>query len=128
MSKKKMNSFPFILLVILIIVNVAIFACRDNLIIYMGIRQYRVVDLAAKILLGASVLLCIVLNIGRLKGSEDKPKKAPAKEKAGKEMIARSAMNRLGRPEEIARMAVFLASDDASFVNGQVVSVDGGCA
>ena len=49
-------------------------------------------------------------------------------EKAGKEMIARSAMNRLGRPEEIARAAVFLASDDASFVNGQIVSVDGGRA
>ncbi len=53
---------------------------------------------------------------------------AQMEEKAGKEMIARSAMNRLGRPEEIARAAVFLASDDASFVNGQIVSVDGGRA
>ena len=53
---------------------------------------------------------------------------AQMEEKAGKEMIARSAMNRLGRPEEIARTAVFLASDDASFVNGQIVSVDGGRA
>ena len=53
---------------------------------------------------------------------------AQMEEKAGKEMVARSAMNRLGRPEEIARTAVFLASDDASFVNGQIVSVDGGRA
>ena len=53
---------------------------------------------------------------------------AQMEEKAGKEMIARSAMNRLGRPEEIARTAVFLASDNASFVNGQIVSVDGGRA
>lgn len=53
---------------------------------------------------------------------------AQMEEKAGKEMIARSAMNRLGSPEEIARTAVFLASDDASFVNGQIVSVDGGRA
>ncbi len=53
---------------------------------------------------------------------------AQMEEKAGKEMIARSAMNRLGRPEEIARMAVFLASDDASFVSGQIISVDGGRA
>ena len=49
-------------------------------------------------------------------------------EKAGREMIARSAMNRLARPEEIARVAVFLASDEASFVNGQILSVDGGRA
>jgi len=49
-------------------------------------------------------------------------------EQAGKEMIARSVMNRLARPEEIAKVAVFLASDDASFVNGQIVSVDGGRA
>ena len=53
---------------------------------------------------------------------------AQMEEKAGREMIARSAMNRLAEPEEIARAAVFLASDGASFVNGQILSVDGGRA
>jgi NAD(P)-dependent dehydrogenase (short-subunit alcohol dehydrogenase family) len=32
----------------------------------------------------------------------------------------------MGRPEEIATVALFLASDDSSFVNGVDLSVDGG--
>ncbi len=40
--------------------------------------------------------------------------------------IARQAMGRLGTPEEIAMMAVYLASDEAVFVTGQAMIVDGG--
>jgi NAD(P)-dependent dehydrogenase (short-subunit alcohol dehydrogenase family) len=32
----------------------------------------------------------------------------------------------MGRPEELAAAAVFLASDDSSFVNGVDLAVDGG--
>ena len=40
--------------------------------------------------------------------------------------IARQPMGRLGRPEEIAAMAVYLASDEATYTTGQVFIVDGG--
>jgi NAD(P)-dependent dehydrogenase (short-subunit alcohol dehydrogenase family) len=36
------------------------------------------------------------------------------------------ALGRIGRPEEVARVAAFLASDDASFMTGSAVPVDGG--
>ena len=36
------------------------------------------------------------------------------------------ALTRIGKPEEVARVAVFLASDESSFMTGAAVSVDGG--
>jgi NAD(P)-dependent dehydrogenase (short-subunit alcohol dehydrogenase family) len=39
---------------------------------------------------------------------------------------ANRPLGRVGRPEEIARAALFLASDDASFMTGAVMAVDGG--
>jgi NAD(P)-dependent dehydrogenase (short-subunit alcohol dehydrogenase family) len=44
----------------------------------------------------------------------------------GREMIARTPMQRFGRPEELAGAAVFLASDAASFITGISLPVDGG--
>ena len=35
-------------------------------------------------------------------------------------------MNRIGKPEEVARVVRFLCSDDASYITGQVIGVNGG--
>jgi NAD(P)-dependent dehydrogenase (short-subunit alcohol dehydrogenase family) len=43
-------------------------------------------------------------------------------------MIAQIPLGRMGRPEEVAAAALFLASDESSFVNGIEFHVDGGMA
>src|ERR1700674_649695 len=44
------------------------------------------------------------------------------------EFVARQPMGRLGRPEEIAALVVYLASDESSFTTGQTHIIDGGFA
>jgi 3-oxoacyl-[acyl-carrier protein] reductase len=43
-------------------------------------------------------------------------------------MVKAIPLGRMGEPEEIARVAAFLASDDASFITGQNIAVNGGMA
>ena len=56
---------------------------------------------------------------GRVNMAED-PKKAR------EDFIARQAMGRLAQPEEIASLAVYLASDESDFVTGTLNLIDGG--
>ena len=44
----------------------------------------------------------------------------------GKELLARTPLGRYGKVEELQGACVFLASESASFVNGEVLTVDGG--
>jgi NAD(P)-dependent dehydrogenase (short-subunit alcohol dehydrogenase family) len=44
----------------------------------------------------------------------------------GREFLLRTPMRRFGNVDELAGAAIFLASDAASFVNGEIIAVDGG--
>jgi 2-keto-3-deoxy-L-fuconate dehydrogenase len=48
------------------------------------------------------------------------------KEKVRQELNQRQPIGRLGRPEEIANLALCLASDEAAFITGSIVTIDGG--
>jgi NAD(P)-dependent dehydrogenase (short-subunit alcohol dehydrogenase family) len=63
------------------------------------------------------------INAGLAEGYfESQADPAKAREEAG----SLHALGRIGQPEEVARAAVFLASDDASFMTGSALIVDGG--
>ncbi|MFA6140762.1 MAG: SDR family oxidoreductase, partial [Hyphomicrobium sp.] len=43
-----------------------------------------------------------------------------------KDLVAKTPLHRVGRPEDIAKVAVFLASDDSAWITGERVAVSGG--
>jgi NAD(P)-dependent dehydrogenase (short-subunit alcohol dehydrogenase family) len=57
---------------------------------------------------------------------EDRVKASKDPVQAKKDFIARQPMGRLGTPEEIAAIAIYLASDESTFATGNIFSVDGG--
>jgi NAD(P)-dependent dehydrogenase (short-subunit alcohol dehydrogenase family) len=44
----------------------------------------------------------------------------------GREQLMRTPMQRFGKPDEVAGAAIYLASDAASFVTGEILAIDGG--
>jgi len=61
-------------------------------------------------------------------GAVDTDMLAATRSMAEDEVVQRIPMRRVGTPDEIARVAAMLLSDDAAYVNGAVIDVDGGYA
>ena len=57
---------------------------------------------------------------------QDRVNQSPDPVQAKKDFIARQPMGRLGTPEEIASLAIYLASDESEFVTGITHAIDGG--
>jgi 3-oxoacyl-[acyl-carrier protein] reductase len=51
---------------------------------------------------------------------------AKLSEEVIKEYAKSIPLNRMGKPEDVAKLCLFLASDDSSYITGQVIKVDGG--
>jgi 2-keto-3-deoxy-L-fuconate dehydrogenase len=47
-------------------------------------------------------------------------------EKVRSEFVARQPMGRIGTPQEVAALAIYLASDESSYTTGQIHIIDGG--
>ena len=84
------------------------------------------VSLAANQLAGTGVRVNGIAP-GLIETGMTKPIFDRAREKGTDDKIGQlNALRRAGQPEEIAKAALFLASDEASYINGHVLPVDGG--
>ena len=65
-------------------------------------------------------------GIGKSTAEKAKEVAATGTFKELEDLIENTPSSRIGKPEDIAKAAYFLASDDASYINGQILPVNGG--
>jgi NAD(P)-dependent dehydrogenase (short-subunit alcohol dehydrogenase family) len=75
--------------------------------------------------LAAHGIRCVAIGPGTIL-TELARKSVMADDAAKKKILSRTPIGRAGEPEEIAAVAAFLASDDASYITGQTIYPDGG--
>jgi 3-oxoacyl-[acyl-carrier protein] reductase len=63
---------------------------------------------------------------GWIKTDMTKGKSGTQAEEVDKRKAGLAAIRRIGDPQDIANLALFLASDESSFITGQVIVADGG--
>ena len=84
------------------------------------------VQTAANQLAGSNVRVNAICP-GLIETGMTRPMFEMARERGSEKKIGQlNPLRRAGQPVEIARMALFLASDESSYVNGQAIAVDGG--
>jgi NAD(P)-dependent dehydrogenase (short-subunit alcohol dehydrogenase family) len=84
------------------------------------------VQTGANFLMGTGVRVNAICP-GLIETGMTKPLFDYARQRGSEDRIGQlNPLKRYGHPQEIAAMALFLASDDASYVNGQAIAVDGG--
>jgi len=84
------------------------------------------VQTGANFLMGTGVRINAICP-GLIETGMTKPLFDYARQRGTEDRIGQlNPLKRYGQPEEIAHMALFLASDEASYVNGQAIAVDGG--
>jgi len=113
------------------IINIASIACGQVGVGFMGSAHYSatkggVIGMTETMAMEWAPLGITVNAIGP--GAIDTPMVGSIKDspEAMQAVVGRVPMKRMGRPEEIAAAVVFLASDEASYVTGATLFVDGG--
>ncbi|MDD4628755.1 MAG: SDR family NAD(P)-dependent oxidoreductase [Candidatus Peribacteraceae bacterium] len=113
------------------IINIASIACGQVGVGFMGSAHYSatkggVIGMTETMAMEWAPLGITVNAIGP--GAIDTPMIGSIKEspEAMQTVVSRVPLKRMGRPEEIAAAVVFLASDEASYVTGATLFVDGG--